>query len=152
MASPGLQAKAQELNVRIEGAAKIAIDEIERTHMRPLARRSYQCAVDCYDKAGTKGSSDQLEHCTRQCQGPYQQGNAHFQEEISQFQNRLSRSMMQCNDQANDMITPDMQDNPAKMKKVEDTVLKCIAKTVDNSIEMLGPMKKRMAAKLKNLS
>lgn len=151
MASPELQAKAQELNARIEGAAKIGIDEIERTYMRPLARRSYQCAVDCYDKAGSKGPSEQLEHCTRQCQIPYQQGNQIFQQEIGQFQERLSRSMMQCNDQANEMITPDMQDNPAKMRKVEETVLKCIAQTVEKSIANLNPMKQRLAASLKDL-
>lgn len=58
---------------------------------------------------------------------------------------------MQCNDQANEMITPDMQNNPAKMKKVEETVLNCIAQTVEKSISNLNPMKQRLEARLKNL-
>ena len=80
MSSPGLQARAQELNARMEGSAKIAIDEIERTLMRPIAKSSYQCVLNCYDKAGSKGASEQLEHCARQCQVPYQRANGILQE------------------------------------------------------------------------
>ena len=58
--------------------------------------------------------------------------------------------MMQCNDEAKDMITPGIQNDPAKMQKVEETVLKCMSKTVDDAISKLGPMKQRIAANLKN--
>jgi hypothetical protein len=60
--------------------------------------------------------------------------------------------MMQCNDDASAMITPDVQKDARKMKKVEDTILSCIAKTVDSQLKQLGPMKQRVASQLKQLS
>mmetsp|Transcript_12609 Transcript_12609/g.14800 ORF Transcript_12609/g.14800 Transcript_12609/m.14800 type:complete len:154 (+) Transcript_12609:94-555(+) len=152
MASPDLQAKANALNARMEGQAKIAIDEVERTLLRTIARDSYTCVVSCYDKAGTKGPSEQLEHCSRECQAPNQMAHNTVQQEVGQFQNRLNRAMMQCNDDASAMITPDVQGNTRKMKAVEDKVLACMSTTVNHHIESLIPMKKRIASVLGKLS
>ena len=55
---------------------------------------------------------------------------------------------MQCNDDASAMITPDVQGNPHQMKKVEDSVLSCMSKTVDHHIGLLDPMKKRIKSSL----
>ena len=73
MASPALQAKANALNAKMEGEASTILDSIERNYIRKVARGSFQCAVNCYDKAGTSGSGDQLDACARNCQVPYQQ-------------------------------------------------------------------------------
>ena len=59
--------------------------------------------------------------------------------------------MMDCNDQAKDMLTPGIETNATKMAKVEGKLLECISKTVDQHIAMLQPMKKRMEAKLNEL-
>jgi hypothetical protein len=75
MASPDLQAKANALNSKLEGEAKIAVDDIERNLLRPVARSAYACVVKCYDDAGTNGSSEALEGCSRNCQNPYQISN-----------------------------------------------------------------------------
>ena len=71
--------------------------------------------------------------------------------EINQFQNRLSRAMMQCNDEAQDMMTPDVQNNARKMKKIEDTVLKCISGVVDKNVTALKPMRERIQSQIKSL-
>ncbi len=60
--------------------------------------------------------------------------------------------MMQCNDDASAMITPDVQKDARKMKKVEDTILSCISKTVYSQVKQLGPMKQRVESQLKQLS
>lgn len=151
MASSDLQAKANQLNARMEGEAKIALDEIERTLLRPIARDSYACVLKCYDDAGQKGSSAQIDQCSRNCQGPYQASNNMVQQEVGNFQNRLSRAMMQCNDEASAMITPAVQNDARKMRKVEDKILSCISKTVDDHVRQLGPMKQRIQAGLKQL-
>mmetsp|Transcript_19951 Transcript_19951/g.24617 ORF Transcript_19951/g.24617 Transcript_19951/m.24617 type:complete len:152 (-) Transcript_19951:826-1281(-) len=151
MASPDLQAKANALNARLEGAAKIVVDEIERSLLRPVARNAYACVVKCYDDAGQNGSVEAIDHCSQRCQAPYQMANNVVQQEVGQFQNRLNRGMMQCNDDASAMITPDVQKDSRKMKKVEDTILKCISKTVDNQMKQLQPMRQRVASQLKTL-
>lgn len=152
MASPDLQAKANALNARMEGQAKITIDEVERTLLRTIARDSYACVVKCYDKAGSKGPSEHLEHCSRECQAPNQMAHNTVQQEVGQFQNRLNRAMTQCNDDASAMITPDVQGSTRKMKEVEDKVLACMSTTVNYHIESLIPMKKRIASVLGKIS
>eukprot|EP00550_Attheya_septentrionalis_P002621 CAMPEP_0198288342 /NCGR_PEP_ID=MMETSP1449-20131203/6867_1 /TAXON_ID=420275 /ORGANISM="Attheya septentrionalis, Strain CCMP2084" /LENGTH=154 /DNA_ID=CAMNT_0043986457 /DNA_START=98 /DNA_END=562 /DNA_ORIENTATION=+ len=152
MASADLQARAAALNAKMEGEAKKTLDEVERTLLRPIARDSYACALSCYDKAGSKGSPDQLEACNQNCQVPYQASHNVVQQEVGGFQQRLQRAMMQCNDDAQGMITPGMQDDAKAMKKVEDTVLKCISKTVDTHIASLKPLKERITANLNQIS
>jgi len=152
MSSPDLQAKANQLNARMEGEAKIALDDIERSLLRPIARSAYACVVKCYDDAGQKGPAEAIDHCSRQCQAPYQMSNNIVQQEIGQFQNRLSRAMMQCNDEASAMMTPAVQKDARKMRKVEDKIISCISKTVDDHIKQLGPMKQRVQGGLQKVS
>lgn len=80
MSNPAMQAKAQALNAKMEGEARVVLDEIERTVLRKKAKESYQCVVKCFDKAGTTGPSEVLEQCARNCQIPYQRANAFVQE------------------------------------------------------------------------
>lgn len=152
MASSDLQTRANALNSRMEGEAKKSIDEIERALLRPIARKAYACVVKCYDDAGQKGPSEQIERCSRQCQVPFQYANNILQQEIGQFQNRLNRAMMQCNDEASAMITPAVQNDARKMQQVEDTVIHCITKTVDHHIKQLSPMKQRIEAGIKEVA
>jgi hypothetical protein len=56
MVSSAAQAKAQALNTKLGGEARIAIDEIDKTHIRRSAQESTR--VQCYEKAGTMDSSD----------------------------------------------------------------------------------------------
>jgi hypothetical protein len=79
MASPAAQAKAQALNAKLEAEARIALDELDKKHLRGVARESHVCALKCYDKAGSTGAPEALEQCVRTCQIPHQQGNAYVQ-------------------------------------------------------------------------
>jgi hypothetical protein len=60
--------------------------------------------------------------------------------------------MMDCQDQARDMIKPGMENESSSMTKIEDHVLKCMSKTVDNHITLLKPMKERLVGELKKLT
>jgi hypothetical protein len=80
-------------------------------------------------------------HCTRLL----------LPQETAQFQNRLNRAMMDCQDQARDMVKPGMEDDAAGLSKVEDHVLKCMSKTVDNHIKLLRPMKDRIVGEVKKM-
>ncbi len=102
----------------------------------------------CVLRSGKSGRQEQIDHCTQQCQIPYQKAGAVTQQEIGNFQNRLNRAMMQCNDDAQGMITPDMQHDARKMQKVEDSLLKCIDGAIKKSRDSLGPMKSRIESQL----
>jgi len=53
MATPAGQAKAQQLNAKMESQARIVLDEIDKQYMRKMSRQSHVCALKCYDKAGS---------------------------------------------------------------------------------------------------
>jgi hypothetical protein len=99
-------------------------------------------------RAGKSGSKQAIEQCTQQCQMPYQRAGAVTQQEISNFQNRLNRSMGQCQDDVQSMITPDMQNDDKKMKKVEESLVKCLAGAIEKSREGLKPMRQRIESQL----
>lgn len=80
MASAAAQNKAQALNIKLESAARGVIDEIEKEHLRKVARQAFSCAVACYDKAGTTGSSEVLEQCVQNCQMPHRQKQNYVQQ------------------------------------------------------------------------
>jgi hypothetical protein len=70
-------------------------------------------------------------------------------QEVGQFQNRLNRSMEECQDQAKDLMQPGYENDAKKMAVVEDKLISCIGQTVDNHIALLKPMKARIIAQLK---
>lgn len=70
---------------------------------------------------------------------------------MNQFQNRLNRAMAECQDKARDMIKPGYENDAKKMGQVEDVLIGCMAKTVDQYIGMLKPMKDRVASQLKSM-
>mmetsp|Transcript_15826 Transcript_15826/g.34257 ORF Transcript_15826/g.34257 Transcript_15826/m.34257 type:complete len:150 (-) Transcript_15826:599-1048(-) len=148
MASPELQSKVNQLTATIEGDLTKMVDEIERFQLRPLGRKMHACIISCYDKAGKNGRKEQIEQCSQQCQIPNQKAAAATQQEIANFQNRLNRAMMQCNDEAQGMITPDMQHDSRKMKKVEGSLLNCIQGAVNKSTAGLKPMKQRIESQM----
>jgi len=151
MSSLALQAKAQALNAKMEAEARAMLDDLERTSVRKIARTGVTCVLKCYDKAGSTGPGDVLENCVQNCQMPSRQANQLVQQEVGQFQNRLNRSMMECQDKAKDMMYPGIENDAKKMAKVEDTMLACMSKTVDTHIGLLKPMRQRIESQLKSL-
>lgn len=70
-------------------------------------------------------------------------------QEVNQFQNRLNRAMAECQDKARDLMKPGYQNDAKKMAQVEDTLINCMAGTVDQYVQLLKPLKERVAAQLK---
>jgi hypothetical protein len=150
MSNPQIQAQANALNAKMEGEATKVLDDIERNWMRKVARESFSCATKCYDKAGKSGPADALEQCARNCQIPYQQSSALVQNEVHQFQNRLNRNMQECQEKARDLIKPGTENDASQMAKIEQSLINCMSTQVNEHIKLLGPMKDRITAVLKN--
>ena len=146
-----MEAKAKELNARIEGEASKCMDDLDRRVVRPIAHQSYKCVVQCFDKAGTKESQELLHNCSTNCQVPYQQSNSILQNEFGQFQNRLNRSMGDCQDKARDLMSPGQENNASATAKVEQALITCMAQKVDEYIKLLPSTKQRIVATIQNL-
>ena len=59
--------------------------------------------------------------------------------------------MADCQDQARDLMVPGWEQDAKRTQKVEDALLKCMAKAVDSHSKLLAPMKDRVKQQLKNL-
>lgn len=74
-----------------------------------------------------------------------------FVKETTQFQNRLGRAMMDCQDQARDTMIPGQEPSAAQMAKIESQLIQCMGKTIDEHMKMLKPMRDRIQGMLKQL-
>jgi hypothetical protein len=58
--------------------------------------------------------------------------------------------MEECQEKARDHMTPGIENEPKKMAKVENILIDCMAKTVDEHIQLLKPLQDRVAVALKS--
>jgi hypothetical protein len=72
-------------------------------------------------------------------------------QEMNTFQNRLNRSMQDCQDQIRDHIQPGDETNATKIMQAETMLVKCMSQTVDHHIQLLKPMRERIIMQLKKL-
>lgn len=149
MATPAGQAKAQALNMKMENEARSMIDSVEKDHLRIFGRNVHQCALKCYDQ--NYATTDQLHSCSKKCEIPHQQASHLIQQEINQFQNRINRSLEDCHDKARDVMVPGYENDMKKLQKVEDTLLACMAKNVDEHVKLLPSIKQRIVQQLKQI-
>jgi len=70
-------------------------------------------------------------------------------QEVNQFQNRLNRAMMQCQDEARDLVVGDIENDARQMRKFEAKLIGCMSKTVNDHIGLLSPMMQRVERALK---
>jgi hypothetical protein len=59
--------------------------------------------------------------------------------------------MAECQDKARDLMVPGYEKDAKRMQMVEDALLSCMARTVDQHIQLLKPMKDRIASSLKSM-
>ena len=138
------------LDLKLQSEVKQCMDFIEKSHLRKIQRQSLVCSLECIDKASRNATSDEIHHCMKKCQIPLERGQHLIQNEISRFQQRLQRAMVTCQDEANDLVTPDVHSNPDKLRKIENKMGNCFAKTIQEHIGMIGDMKKRIISQLRD--
>jgi len=59
--------------------------------------------------------------------------------------------MSECQDKARDMMKPGYENDAKQMQKVEDALLGCMSKTVNEYIGLLTPMKERVRLQLQQM-
>uniref|UniRef100_A0A6U1B6Y4 Uncharacterized protein n=1 Tax=Leptocylindrus danicus TaxID=163516 RepID=A0A6U1B6Y4_9STRA len=148
MASHQTEQKMKALDLKLQGEMKICMDYIEKKHLRKIQRQALTCSLACLDKGGEKASTEELQRGMNQCQVPVQRAQQIVQSEIQRFQQRLQRGMANCQDQANDMVTPDVHNNPDKLRKIEDKMGNCFGQVIKEHIGMIGDVKKRIINQL----
>ena len=89
------------------------------------------------------------QQCVQRCQVATNQASNVMQQEMGQFQNRVQRSMMSCQDEANDHVVPNMSQQ--KIDSLQLQMEKCGGKGIQNHISLLPNIEKKIEATLRNL-
>ncbi|KAK8381970.1 hypothetical protein O3P69_015167 [Scylla paramamosain] len=133
---------------RIQEAMTSLVDDLDKTYLRGMQRTMHLCAASCCEKK--ESSVDQVHRCIENCSTPLTQAQSFVQNELSQFQERLQRCVMVCQDRVKDHVHADATETQVSAYKAE--FEGCAMQCVDEHIQLMPSVKKRIASILaKNL-
>ncbi|CAN8315586.1 unnamed protein product [Cochlearia groenlandica] len=89
--SERLQRKLREVNEAAQSQLSPIQDHINFT----LQQAYFKCAYECFDRIR---NHEEISNCVEHCSVPVVRSQQHFENEMAQFQERLNRSLMVCQD------------------------------------------------------
>lgn len=130
----------EEQKVRVEEAIKNLADEIDKQRLTKIQADMHGCAANCCHN--TKYSMEQVHRCIENCSLRLTKAQLFVQNELGNFQNRLQRCVMQCNDEVNDKLGTNPTD--AQMRMYTKEFEGCAVKCVDKHLALMPSMLKKM--------
>ncbi|KAM7279452.1 hypothetical protein ACFE04_006586 [Oxalis oulophora] len=104
MVSERMRTKLNEVNQAAQQQLAPIQDHINFT----LQQAYFKCAYDCFDR---RRKQDEIGNCVEHCSAHVLTAQNHFENEMAQFQERLNRSLMVCQDKFDQAkahkLTPD---------------------------------------------
>ncbi|XP_055627700.1 protein FAM136A [Toxorhynchites rutilus septentrionalis] len=131
---------------RIELELSRRVDEIDRTILRKMQAEMHECAAKCCRDTGA--SMDSVHRCVENCSVPVQRAQQHVETELGNFNNRLQRCVMDCNDSIKDKMGPNPTDDD--ISKYTGMFERCAIKCVDKHVDLLPGLFKSMHQVLGN--
>ncbi|XP_015790437.1 protein FAM136A [Tetranychus urticae] len=129
--------KAQQM---VQDGIKDLIEKIDKDHLRKIQGEMHRCAAKCCDQ--TDLSLNEVHNCISKCSSEVSKAQNYMSNELANFQNRLERCAMQCQDDIRDKIGPNASEGDVDKfrNKYEDCIVKC----ADSHVKLLPTMLKRM--------
>ncbi|NXV81342.1 F136A protein, partial [Atlantisia rogersi] len=97
----------------------------------------FRCSARCCEDS--TASMQQVQRCLERCQAPLAQAQAIVTAELENFQDRLSRCTLHCNDKARDAL--DAGGTEGRVRAQLDT---CLAACGDDHLRLVPAMAKKM--------
>ncbi|NWH69318.1 F136A protein, partial [Piaya cayana] len=97
----------------------------------------FRCSARCCED--TAASMQQVQRCIERCHAPLTQAQAIVTAELEQFQDRLSRCTLHCNDKAKDAL-----DAGSTEARVRDQLDACLASCGNDHVRLVPAMAKKM--------
>lgn len=109
-----------------------------------LQAEMHLCAAKCCEDK--HGSIDSVQGCIERCSAPVNRAQQYVQKELGEYQGRLQRCVMQCNDE----IKLEMPANPneEEISKYTSKFERCAVQCVDKNIEILPKLFKTIKSVL----
>ncbi|XP_064603641.1 protein FAM136A-like isoform X2 [Liolophura sinensis] len=100
----------------------------------------YKCSAKCCENP--KSSLEDVQRCVDQCSQPVNKAQSFVHNELQNYQGRLQRCAMDCQDKIRDKVKPDSADS--EVSKYKGEMETCVLKCVDSHIDLLPSLLKRM--------
>ncbi|KAF2354474.1 Protein of unknown function DUF842 eukaryotic [Trinorchestia longiramus] len=94
---------AEKAQIRIQESMTSLVDDLDKSFLRGMQRTMHLCAAECCEKK--EASVDQVHRCIETCSTPLHQAQTFVQNELAQFQERLQRCVLVCQDRVKDRVT-----------------------------------------------
>eukprot|EP01039_Chlorochromonas_danica_P002214 gene2214-2417_t len=134
----------QELQLKLQKAVDAMMEKVEREKIRPQQRNAHLRIANCF--ANSRASSQEVEGCANNCFVPLQHIQSVVQREMNQFQDRLSRCSMDCQDQAKDKFAHS-QDEAGAQK----FMYNCMSSCVDKHLTLLKSVQSNVERDIDNI-
>ncbi|XP_030365701.1 protein FAM136A [Strigops habroptila] len=128
---------AEAAQGRVQAAVESAVQELERERIRGLQGTMFRCSARCCEDS--TASMQQVQRCIERCHAPLAQAQAIVTAELENFQDRLSRCTLHCNDKAKDAL-----DAGTAEMKVRGQLDACLAACGDDHLRLVPAMAKKM--------
>merc|ERR1712241_1157966 len=131
---------AAEAQNRVQHAVESMLENIERERLRPLLRKTHLDCAKCYEnKSATK---EQVERCMQTSFQPAQNVQQAISNELSSFQQRISRCANQCQDEAQDQVSG--TSSPQDVAQAQTQLDGCVSNCCDKHIQLIPKMMSRI--------
>jgi len=131
---------AQKAEAKVQSAITALVDDVDKSFLRNKQYEMHTCASKCcLDKTL---SVQQVNECISDCSVPLKTGQTIFQRELEDFQSRLQRCVMVCQDDIKDRVATDTTEAQVNIFKADFEV--CAMKCVDQHISNLPNIRRRI--------
>jgi len=137
---------AEEAQTRIQNALSKFVDEIDKSHLRGMQRSMHLCSADCC--TDSTSSMESVHQCVENCTRRLSQSQNYVQNELGQFQERLQRGILLCQDRIKEKVGPNP--NEAELKHYKNEFESCAVQCVDYHINQLPSLMQKITKNLEH--
>ncbi|XP_008422322.1 protein FAM136A [Poecilia reticulata] len=135
---------AEAHQTRVQKVVEEMVQSLERDNIRNMQGRMFKCSADCCGRPSD--SMNQVHQCIERCHTPLAQAQGLVTSELEKFQDRLTRCTMHCNDKAKDLF-----DSGSKEPAVRSLMDRCVGSCVDDHINLVPSMTRRLKESLDSI-
>ncbi|KAL1461019.1 hypothetical protein WDU94_012952 [Cyamophila willieti] len=130
------EAANQKIN---DAVMKIMVD-IDKQFLRKMQADMHRCSVKCCENKDA--TMEGVQQCLEVCSSPFMRAQKYLQMEFEQYQTRLQRCVLECNDEIKDKMGPNpkQSDMDGYTRQFES----CAEKCVDKHISLLPTLFKKI--------
>ncbi|XP_041369187.1 protein FAM136A-like isoform X1 [Gigantopelta aegis] len=129
-----------EVQARVQKAVSSMVNSLDKECLRKMQADMYRCSTKCCENQSS--SLEEVQNCIDRCSTNVNKAQTYIQNELQNYQSRLQRCAMDCQDKVRDKVSPSATEEELSKHKGE--LEKCVVKCADTHIDLIQPLLKKM--------